>query len=131
MNIDKELTYFMDKDLSSQGTGNLDSPVIDHGIPAPNSVGKGDPLVLDIQVTEDIGSGGAATVGFKLQHSDDGETFEDTSLVIAPVALASLKAGLEYRHSFPENTKQYTRVRVTVAAAALNAGTIAAYATAS
>ena len=128
MTIDAKNAYWLDEDVEG-ATGNHDSPAINHGIPSPNSVGKGHPMILNLKVTEDFESGGAATVEFILQDSEDGVTFADTDVHIPAVGYAALVQGWGKRHALPEDVRQHTRLRRAHNVASLTGGVMSAYLT--
>ena len=127
MLIDNAWKYFFNKPLAGQAVGALNSPSIDHGVLTPGDLAVGHPVYLDIKVEDDIVSAGAATVAFKLQHSDDDSAWSDTDISYGAVGKADLVAGWSKRIALPTGLKRYTRLVATVGTAALTGGQISAF----
>lgn len=92
-------------------------------------IGKGKPIPLLIQVTEDFTAGGAATLAIDLQV-DDNSSFTTPKTVgsIAAMALADLKAGKQVNLDYiPRGTNErYMRLNYTVATGPMTAGKVKA-----
>lgn len=92
-------------------------------------IGKGKPIPLLIQLTEDFTAGGAATLTIALQV-DSVENFASPKTVwtTAAMALADLKAGKVIVPEFiPRGTdERYMRLNYTVATGPMTAGKIVA-----
>lgn len=119
-------TYYSDV-LNLRGdagyTTSVDAP---SGI--THDIGKGYPVELLIQITEDFASGGAATLDVSLE-TDDNEAFSSATTVVASqqFALASLTAGthLLVQH-VPYGCEQYIRINYTIGTATTTAGKVTA-----
>lgn len=99
-----------------------------YALELPENVGRGKPVPLLIQVTQDFAAAGAATLEVALQDSSskDAATFADVVKTPA-IALATLKAGYKIPLAFvPYSTKKYIRLNYTVATGPMTAGKITA-----
>lgn len=92
-------------------------------------IGKGEPIPLLIQVTEQFAAAGAGTLTVALQV-DDNEAFSSAKTVwtSATFALATLKPGFVIIPEFiPRGTdEQYMRLNYTVATGPMTAGKVTA-----
>jgi hypothetical protein len=94
-----------------------------------NDPAQGSPLALDIQVTEDFDSNGAATVQFQAVEADNAALTSNLTVLAetAAIGYATLVAGYQPRlNFFPRGSKQYKGVRYVIAAAATTAGSVSA-----
>ena len=90
--------------------------------------GKAGNLWLNVQVTEDVTSGGSATVQFILQHDDDNSTYSNSIVLTAAIPYATLVAGYKpIRIPLPVGLQRYIRMNYAVATAALTAGKFSAW----
>lgn len=112
---------------SAASTNIIDLAPIASGI--VRDIGKGKPIPLLVQVTEDFTAGGAATLAIDLQV-DDNSSFSSPKTVdsIAATALADLKAGKQFNMDYiPRGTNErYMRLNFTVATGPMTAGKIKA-----
>ena len=89
---------------------------------------KGNPLMLEVVVTQTVTADGSATVTFALE-SDSASTFtpDVTFPLSGVIGKAVLVAGyVVYRGAIPEGLLQYARVTYTVATGPLTAGKFSA-----
>ena len=134
-----DLTLLSDDQDLSQVAGDYYSDVLDRGadgyttsVDAPSGVGfdlgKGSPVELLCQVTQDFASGGAATLVAVLETATDEAFTTPVALITSKTfALAELVAGA---HLLPEHvpygTLRYVRIKYTIATATTTAGTVTA-----
>lgn len=92
-------------------------------------IGKGKPIPILIQVTEDFTAAGAATLAIELQ-TDDNSGFSSPKVVasIPATALSGLKAGTQINLDYiPRGTNEaFMRLNYTVATGPMTAGKIKA-----
>lgn len=119
-------TYYSDV-LNLRGdagyTTSVDAP---SGI--THDIGKGYPVELLVQITEDFASGGAATLVVTLE-TDDNESFSSAATVVTSqtFALASLTAGTHLLpQHIPYGCEQYIRINYTIGTATTTAGKVTA-----
>jgi hypothetical protein len=113
--------------MEPRATGVISSDVIDSG--GASDYGKTpEGNFLQVQVTEEFASGGAASLKVSLAHSDDNISYENTTLVTTDIAKADLVAGKKVLcQPLPVGFKRYSKVTAEVKTAAFTAGSISAW----
>lgn len=115
--IDKQLLL-----ANSQAPTTVDDHDTENVIDMVKRGGANDELVLIALVTESVTSGGAATVQFTLQHSNDGSSWT-TIAATAAIGKASLTAGtVMMAIRLPKDLYRYIKGVITIGTAALTAG---------
>ncbi len=130
MYVDDHLLLCDNQEMIGSSTSDYSSQAINLG--NERDVGKGEPLILVINVTTAFASGTSiGTVVFALVDEED-ETLAGTSVVIvqtAPLLVTALPAGKIIVIPLPAGliTQQYLGLKVTYAAEEVTAGKIDAF----
>ncbi len=122
MILDKQTLYSDDQAVTVTAAS---TNLIDHSVAADQ--GKGVPMEILIQVTEDFGALTSLTVSLEV---DDNASFSSVKTVATTgaVVLADLVAGKQFslNHMPLGADERYSRLKYTVAGTTANAGTIVA-----
>lgn len=102
--------------LATMGGGTVD---------LDNDQSKGNPLFLEVVITQTFTSGGAATVQIQAVQADNGALSSNLEVLAQTDAIgyATLIAGKKYRLAYDNQTKRYIGVRFVIATATTTAGT--------
>lgn len=136
--LDTELLFSEDQDLAQSAGSYASTNYIDLGAVgtpkgAAAAIGRdiafGEPVPIDVFITEDFASGGAATLTIELQV-DDNTSFSSPTTVYTTetIALADLVAGYQLPPMYlPEGiNERYARLNYTVGTTSFTAGQITA-----
>lgn len=138
MILSKELMFSDDQDLAQTAAAYASTNHVDMGAPGTphgaaaainRDIAKGEPVPIDIMITETFASGGAATLTIELQTDDDPAFGSATTIWSSgALALAALVQGYRIPPLYlPEGiTERYMRVLYTIGTATTTAGKVTA-----
>ena len=124
MLIDSQNEFSDDQTLAIAVGDQASSNLVDLSV--DRDIGKGEPVPLLVQITDDATSGGAGTLQVLVQ-SDGDVAFGSPSVLYTSevIALATLVAGYKFLINFvPRANERYVRVLYRIGTADLTGGTV-------
>ena len=138
MIFSEQLKFSTDQDISQVAGTYASTNIIDTGAPGTvfgaaaalnRNVGKGIPVPILVQLTEDIASAGASTLQIQIETASE-EAMDTTNVVVAQSRLytkAECVAGLQFGVAIlPNDMQRYIRVNYIIGTATTTAGLVTA-----